>query len=76
MTTYTETELQAVLEQHKLWLKSEGEEGQRAILNDADLRDADLRGADLRGADLRGADLRGADLGWAIMPGQEGGENQ
>jgi len=27
-------------------------------------------------ADLRGADLRGADLGWAIMPEQEGGENQ
>ncbi|HGV9181473.1 TPA: pentapeptide repeat-containing protein [Salmonella enterica subsp. enterica serovar Newport] len=65
-------ELSKVLEKHKVWITSLGQEGSRANLSDADLSDADLRGADLRGADLRdanlsdanlrGADLRGADL--------------
>jgi hypothetical protein len=53
-------ELKTVLEQHALWLKSQG--GARADLRDADLRGAYLRGADLRDADLRDADLRGAYL--------------
>ena len=39
-----------IIEAHKQWLKSGGEEGSRA----------DLRGANLRRANLSGADLRGA----------------
>ncbi|EBS4088767.1 pentapeptide repeat-containing protein, partial [Salmonella enterica subsp. enterica serovar Florida] len=35
-------ELSKVLEQHKVWITSLGQEGSRA-----DLRDVDLRGADL-----------------------------
>ena len=51
-------QLQAVLEKHKPWLESGGEEGQRA----------NLQGADLRGADLRGADLQGANLAFSCLP--------
>ena len=60
-----EDELKSMLEQHRLWLDSNG--GKRANLRGADLegtnlRDANLQGADLRGVDLRDADMRGVDL--------------
>ena len=62
-----------ILEQHKIWLSSGGEEGNQAYLRNADLRNANLRnanlsGGNLRGADLRGADLRNANLTQAILP--------
>ncbi|WP_432372357.1 pentapeptide repeat-containing protein [Pantoea allii] len=61
------TELQKVLEEHKLWIASMCESGSKANLRDANLRganlcDADLRDANLRGANLRDANLRGANL--------------
>ncbi|MGG6193015.1 pentapeptide repeat-containing protein [Pantoea allii] len=56
------TELQKVLEEHKLWIASMCESGSKANLRDADLRGANLRDANLRDANLRGANLRGADL--------------
>uniref|UniRef100_UPI001146BF60 pentapeptide repeat-containing protein n=1 Tax=Leptospira santarosai TaxID=28183 RepID=UPI001146BF60 len=55
MKTYTDEELQAIIESHLAWLHNK-------VGIRADLRDANLRGADLRGADLRGADLRDANL--------------
>ncbi|EAW1318440.1 pentapeptide repeat-containing protein [Salmonella enterica subsp. diarizonae] len=55
-------ELSKVLEQHKVWMTSLGQEGSRANLCDANLCGANLCGANLRGADLYGADLCGADL--------------
>jgi len=63
-----------ILIKHRLWLETEGAEGERANLRYADLRGANLRYADLRGAnlryaDLRGADLRGADLRQADLRG-------
>ena len=79
-------ELDHILQQHRLWLGSDGEKGKRADLWAADLRHADLRGADLRStylqgadlwdavlrdADLRGADLRVADLRCANLQGAE-----
>ena len=54
--------LDKILDNHKLWLSSGGEKGERADLRSADLSDADLRSADLSDADLRSADLRYADL--------------
>jgi hypothetical protein len=57
----TQTELNEILEKHKLWLE-EKEGGERANLGGADLRDANLYRADLRGADLRNADLSDTDL--------------
>ena len=55
--------LDKILENHKLWLKTNGEEGEKA-----DLRGANLRGANLRDADLRGANLRDADLDFSAFP--------
>ena len=60
------------LEEHKIWLDTDGEEGtladfssnalRRADLYEANLRKANLRRADLYGANLRRADLDGANL--------------
>ena len=68
--------MKEILEAHKLWLETNGRDGERADLRGADLRGADLRGADLSGADLRwadlsGADLRGVDLSGADLRGAE-----
>jgi hypothetical protein len=60
-------ELKTILEQHKLWLNSNGKEGKRADLSSADLRGADLRGADLTDADLSCANLRCANLYYANL---------
>ena len=64
--------LDKILDNHKLWLSSNGAKGERADLSYADLRSADLRSADLRSAnlsyaDLRSANLRSADLSYADL---------
>ena len=66
-------DIKKILEQHKIWLSSGGEEGNQADLSSADLSsanlsNADLSNADLRDADLSGADLSNADLAQAILP--------
>ena len=43
----TRKELNEILEQHRLWLKSNGLRGKSADLYNADLRNADLRGANI-----------------------------
>ncbi|HAU5443908.1 TPA: pentapeptide repeat-containing protein [Cronobacter sakazakii] len=62
-------ELSKIMDEHKVWVTSFGENGSKANLYGADLRGANLYGADLRGADLSGADLRGADLRGADLRG-------
>ena len=67
MVTITRRELQDILAQHLLWLRSEG--GKYADLRGADLRGAFLQGANLWDANLQGAklncvNLRGAKLNW------------
>jgi hypothetical protein len=62
-------ELNKILEQHKLWLESDGEKGERADLRGANLRHADLWNADLRHADLQDADLQDAHLRRADLRG-------
>jgi len=54
--------LDKILEQHRLWLETDGKKGQRANLTNAYLTRANLTGASLRGANLLGTYLRGADL--------------
>jgi len=56
------SKLKDILDSHKLWFSTKGNQGTRATLRDADLSGANLRDADLWSADLRDADLRGADL--------------
>ncbi|EJA3119187.1 pentapeptide repeat-containing protein [Cronobacter sakazakii] len=55
-------ELSKILDEHKVWVTSFGENGSKANLYGADLYGANLRDADLYGANLRGADLYGANL--------------
>ncbi|WP_105607617.1 pentapeptide repeat-containing protein [Cronobacter sakazakii] len=55
-------ELSKILDEHKVWVTSFGENGSKANLSDADLYGANLRGANLSDADLRGANLYGSDL--------------
>ena len=58
----TRKEIKKVLDQHLLWIRTDGEEGKRANLTGADLSGADLSGANLTRANLTGADLYGANL--------------
>ena len=62
-----QAKLDKILENHKLWLKTNGQEGERADLRSADLRYANLRSADLSSANLSSADLRSADLSYANL---------
>ena len=55
-------ELESILDRHRLWVESEGEEGECANLGGTDLREADLVGANLERADLTDANLQGALL--------------
>ena len=69
-----QTELNQILEQHKLWIETNGVQGERANLVGANLRDADLTYANLTGANLTvanliGANLTGADLTDANLTG-------
>ena len=78
------SKLKEILDQHKLWIETNGVQGQRAnlkgaFLYDAILYDANLTGANLTGANLyranlptvnfSGADLTGAYLKGAILYG-------
>ena len=62
MKTIMETELSNLLASHKLWNESNGMQGIRAYLEDADLAGANLKGANLSRADLYRANLCDADL--------------
>lgn len=72
LTTAFQEDLDKVMERHRLWLLTDGGQGERADLRDLDLVQRSLWRADLRHAlldrsDLSGADLRGADLAGANM---------
>mgnify|MGYP002672113775 CR=1 FL=1 len=58
----TREELNEVLEKHKLWLDTDGKEGEQADLSYTDLRGFNLTRANLSDSDLEGADLRFANL--------------
>jgi uncharacterized protein YjbI with pentapeptide repeats len=60
-------ELNEVLAKHKLWLESEGAEGEQADFSDAYLYRADLSYAILEGANLSDAYLYRADLSYANL---------
>jgi len=56
------SELKAIIESHKLWLDSEGKEGERVNLSGANLSGANLRGVNLTRANLTCAYLTSANL--------------
>ena len=72
----TQKELNERIAQHKLWLDTDGKEGDRFVAYERHLRgvslvDADLRCASLQGADLRDANLLGARLSYADLSGAD-----
>jgi len=62
-------ELAAILDQHKIWVESGGDEGTKADLCGVNLGNADLTGVNLQGAFLQRANLRNADLSMANLKG-------
>jgi hypothetical protein len=63
------SKLKEILDQHKLWIETNGVQGTRAYLYRANLYGANLYGANLYGANLYGANLYGANLGGANLRG-------
>jgi uncharacterized protein YjbI with pentapeptide repeats len=62
-------DLAEVLDQHKIWVESDGESGGKADLCGVNLAHADLTGVNLQGAFLNKANLRGADLSLGNLRG-------
>src|SRR5882757_9831195 len=62
-------EVAEALDQHRLWVESNGKEGIRGDFAGANLSDADLTAVNLQGADLTKVNLRGADLSMANLRG-------
>lgn len=62
-------DLNKVLKEHEIWIKSYGMKGKRANLSRANLSGANLSGANLSRADLSGANLFRADLSGANLSG-------
>ena len=69
MKTYTQEELNAIIENHQHWLRKDcdGWENMRADLKGVDLKGVDLKGADLSYANLSCADLSYADLSYVDL---------
>ena len=67
MTTYTQQELRAILEEHRKWQERDG--GSCANLSGANLMFANFGGANLSGANFGGANLSGANLSGANLSG-------
>ena len=59
----TPIQLKEILDQHQLWLDSDGEQGRRASLYRVNLTEANLNGVNLREANLDEVNLTGAQLG-------------
>ena len=68
-TTVSLIDLAEILDQHKLWVESGGESGNKADLCGANLSNADLTGVNLEGALLQRARLTDADLSMANLRG-------
>ena len=62
-------ELAEILDQHKIWVESGGESGEKADLSGVNLSKADLTGVNLQGAHLHRTNLVGADLSMANLRG-------
>jgi uncharacterized protein YjbI with pentapeptide repeats len=62
-------DLAEILDQHRLWVESNGESGTKADLCGVNLSQADLTGVNLEGAHMHRANLSGADLSMANLRG-------
>ena len=66
MKTYTQKDLQEILDNHKLWL-SDPTKGKRADLSYSNLSYSNLSKCDLRGSNLSGSNLRGSNLSYSNL---------
>src|SRR5271154_3036368 len=62
-------DLAEILDQHKIWVETGGESGNKADLCGVNLSHADLTGVNLQGASLQRVNLAGADLSMANLRG-------
>ena len=62
-------ELAEILDQHRIWVESAGDAGNKADLCGVNLAKADLTGVNLQGAQLQRANLARADLSMANLRG-------
>jgi uncharacterized protein YjbI with pentapeptide repeats len=62
-------DLAEILDQHRIWVETNGESGTKADLCGVNLAKADLTGVNLEGAHLHRANLCGADLSMANLRG-------
>ncbi len=67
MKIFTEQELDKILNNHKLWLSSGGQKGEKADLSYANLSSVDLSAVDLSSSDLSCAYLSYANLSYANL---------
>ena len=65
--THNGEPLREILEAHRTWLKSDGSNGLKADLSEAELSHTDLSDASLGGADLTAANLNTTDLSRADL---------
>jgi uncharacterized protein YjbI with pentapeptide repeats len=56
-----------ILDQHRIWVETNGESGTRGEFSGVNLSHTDLTGANLQGAQLQKVNLRGADLSMANL---------
>jgi uncharacterized protein YjbI with pentapeptide repeats/DNA-binding NarL/FixJ family response regulator len=64
-------DIAGILDAHQTWLDSNGQDGEKARLENADLAGADLAGANLANASLRGANLSDSDCSGAMLNSAE-----
>jgi uncharacterized protein YjbI with pentapeptide repeats len=62
-------DLAEILDQHRIWVETNGESGTKADLCGVNLSQADLTGVNLEGAHMHRANLSGADLSMANLRG-------
>ena len=66
-----EIDIEAIIEQHGLWLETRAAQGQRANLEKLDIAGIDLSGKDLSNANFRSADLSDAQCAGAVFQGAD-----
>ena len=64
---YTQSELDEILTNHDLYLRTRGEKGECADLSNAYLSNVNLTGVNLREVNLTGADLSASNLQYAYL---------
>ena len=63
-----QAELNEILEQHKLWIDTDGKEGKRALMDYEDMINAVVMNVDMKRVDMRHADMSDVDMDYSCWP--------